>query len=167
MTFGKWKRLLINGILVIAIFLAVSVWQSRDLIPNKINAPEFQLFNIYGSFVNLNDFRGKRVLLYFFAPWCKICDLNVNNLNWLKKLRGNAVNIVAIALSYNDLKSINSFVGRNNLDVPVLIGSTEIIKSYQINAFPTIYILNETGQIVSSTIGYTSLLGLWLRTFYN
>tara|TARA_B100000676_G_C18016883_1_gene810180 strand:+ start:156 stop:659 length:504 start_codon:yes stop_codon:yes gene_type:complete len=167
MTFGNWKRWLINGIVVIAIFLAFSVWNSRGLIPNKKSAPNFQLSNIYGSIVNLNEFHGERVLLYFFAPWCKICDLNVNNLNWLKKLRGNAVNIIAIALSYNDLKSINSFVQRNNLEVPVLIGSNKIANSYQIKAFPTIYTLNEVGEIISATVGYTSLLGLWLRTFYN
>ncbi len=167
MIFGNWKRWLINVIVVIAIYLAVSAWHSRGLIANKKNAPKFQLSNIYGSIVNLNDFHGERVLLYFFAPWCKICDLNVTNLNWLKKLRGNAINILAIAISYNDLKSINSFVKRNDLDVPVLIGSNKITNSYQITAFPTIYTINEASEITSATVGYTSLLGLWLRTFYN
>ncbi len=167
MTLGNWKRWILNVIVVIAIYLVVSIWQSRDLIPTKKDAPEFQLSNIYGSIVNLNDFNNERVLLYFFAPWCKICDLNITNLNWLKKLRGNAVNILAIAVSYNDLKSINSFVKRNNLDVPVLIGSNKITDSYQITAFPTIYTINEAGEIISATVGYTSLLGLWLRTFYN
>ena len=167
MTFGNWKRWILNLIVVIAIYLAFSIWQSRDLIPNKKNAPEFQLSNIYGSIVNLNNFHGERVLLYFFAPWCKICDLNITNLNWLKKLRGNAVNILAIAVSYKDLKSINSFVKSNNVDVPVLIGSNKITNSYQITAFPTIYILNEDSEIISATVGYTSLFGLWLRTFYN
>tara|TARA_Y100001970_G_C14092067_1_gene780585 strand:- start:177 stop:680 length:504 start_codon:yes stop_codon:yes gene_type:complete len=166
-TFGSWKKWIINGIVVIAIYFAFSVWHSRELIPNKKNAPEFQLSNIFGSLVNLNEFRGERVLLYFFAPWCKICDLNVNNLNWLKKLRGKEVQIIAIALSYNNLNSIESFVDRNNLEVPVLLGSNEIINSYQIKAFPTIYTLNETGLIVSSTVGYTSIIGLLIRSFYN
>ena len=152
---------------MIVIYLVVSFWHSRDLIPTKKNAPEFQLSNITGSFVNLHELRGERVLLYFFAPWCKICDLNVSNLNWLKKLRGNSVIIIAVALSYNDLNSIQSFVERNNLEVQVLIGSHEITNSYQITAFPTIYTINKNGEIVNSTVGYTSIIGLLLRTFYN
>ena len=165
MTFGTWKRWLLNGVIVLAIFFTVSTWQSRNLLSLKNQAPSFQLPAISGLNVKLNDFRGKRVLLYFFAPWCKVCDLSISNLNWVKILLGEEnVSLLAIALSYKDLQSIKSFVDRNNLEVPVLIGTPNITNSYQINAFPTIYVVNESGRIVSSTVGYTSFLGLWWRT---
>ena len=165
MTFGTRKRWLLNGVIVIAIFLGVSTWQSRNLIALKKQAPEFELATISGLKVSLNDFHGKRVLLYFFAPWCKICDISISNLDWIKSLRGEeSVSLLAIALSYNDLHSIKSFIKRNNLNVPVLIGTSEIINSYRISAFPTIYVVNESGRIDSSTVGYTSVLGLWWRT---
>jgi len=164
-TFGTRKRWLLNGVIVIAIFLGVSTWQSRNLIALKKQAPEFELATISGLKVSLNDFHGKRVLLYFFAPWCKICDISISNLDWIKSLRGEeSVSLLAIALSYNDLHSIKSFIKRNNLNVPVLIGTSEIINSYRISAFPTIYVVNESGRIDSSTVGYTSVLGLWWRT---
>ena len=166
MTFGTRKRWLLNGVIVIAIFLAISTWQSRDLIALKKQAPAFRLPTISGFNVKLNDFRGKRVLLYFFAPWCKICDLSISNLNWVKTLRGKeSVTLLAIALSYKDLQSIKSFIERNDLNIPVLIGTPEIINSYRITAFPTIYTVNESGKIDSSTVGYTSVLGLLWRTF--
>ena len=166
MILGTWKKLLINVIVVISIFLVVSKWHSRNLISEKKKAPAFQLSNISGLNVKLNDFRGQRVLMYFFAPWCKICDLSISNLNWVKKLRGKeSVTLLAIALSYKDLQSIKSFIEKNNLNVPVLLGTPEIINAYRISAFPTIYALNEYGEIDSSTVGYTSILGLWWRTF--
>ena len=166
MILGTWKKLLINVIVVISIFLVVSKWHSRNLISDKKKAPAFQLSNISGLNVKLNDFRGQRVLMYFFAPWCKICDLSISNLNWVKKLRGKeSVTLLAIALSYKDLQSIKSFIEKNNLNVPVLLGTPEIINAYRISAFPTIYALNEYGEIDSSTVGYTSILGLWWRTF--
>ena len=165
MTFGNWKRWIINGVIVIAIFLTVSTWQSRNLISLKRQAPTFQLPTITGLNVNLYDFRGQRVLLYFFAPWCKICDLSVSNLNWMRTILGeDSIAILAIALSYNDLQSIKSFIERNDIKVPVLIGTPQIVNSYRINAFPTIYVVNENGEIYSSTVGYTSILSLLLRT---
>ena len=165
MTFGNWKRLLINGVIVIALSIGVSTWQSSNLISDKKSAPQFTLPTISGLNVSLNDFAGKRVLLYFFAPWCKICDLSISNLNWLKSLRGEeSLNLLAVALSYDDINSIKSFIKRNNINVPVLIGTSKIINSYRINAFPTIYVVNETGEIYSSTVGYTSILSLLLRT---
>ena len=72
--------------------------------------------------------------------------------------------IFAVALSYNGLQSIEAFLERNALDVPVLLGNSEILNSYRINAFPTVYVLNESGNIDSSTVGYTTTLGLWWRT---
>ena len=66
--------------------------------------------------------------------------------------------------NWSDLQSIKSFIKRNDLEVPVLIGTPQIVNSYRINAFPSIYVVNETGEIYSSTIGYTSILGLLLRT---
>ena len=113
MTFGNWKRLLINGVIVIALSIGVSTWQSSNLISDKKSAPQFTLPTISGLNVSLNDFAGKRVLLYFFAPWCKICDLSISNLNWLKSLRGEeSLNLLAVALSYDDINSIKSFIKR-------------------------------------------------------
>ena len=113
----------------------------------------------------MEDLRGRRVLLFFFAPWCKVCDLSISNLNWVKKLSGEeSVALFAVALSYKDLQSVESFLERNALEVPVLRGTQEILKSYRIRAFPTVYVLNESGKIDGSTVGYTTTLGLWWRT---
>jgi len=46
----------------------------------------------------------------------------------------------------------------------VLLGNRELLNSYRINAFPTVYVLNESGNIDGSTVGYSSTLGLWWRT---
>ena len=70
MTFGSWKRWLLNGAIIIAVFLAVSSWQGKDLVSSQEPAPLFKLPTLSGDLVALEDFRGKRVLLYFFAPWC-------------------------------------------------------------------------------------------------
>ena len=166
MTFGNWKRWLVNGVLILAIFLAVTTWQGVDLVSKQKSAPSFRLPTISGAPVALEDLRGRRVLLFFFAPWCKVCDLSISNLNWVRKLRDEElVSIFAVALSYTELQSVEAFLERNVLDVPVLLGTPELLNSYRIRAFPTVYTLNESGKIDGSTVGYTTTLGLWWRTF--
>ena len=165
MTFGNWKRWLLNGAIILAVFLAVNAWQGKDLVSNQVPAPLFRLPALSGNSVALEDFQGKRVLLYFFAPWCKVCDFSVGNLNWVRKLRGeDSAALLAVALSYDDLQSVNSFVERNSLDVPVLLGTPELFKSYRIRAFPTVYTVNKSGEIDGATVGYATTLGLWWRT---
>ena len=105
------------------------------------------------------------MLLYFFAPWCKVCELSISNLNWVRKLRDEElVSILAVAISYTELQNVEAFLERNVLDVPVLLGTPELLNSYRIRAFPTVYTLNESGKIDGSTVGYATILGLWWRT---
>ena len=165
MDFGNWKRWLLNGVLILTIFLAVSAWQGRNLVSKQTPAPSFRLSALSGPPVALEDLRGRRVLLYFFAPWCKVCDLSISNLNWVRKLRGEeSVSIFAVAVSYKELQSVEAFLERNTLNVPVLLGNRELLNSYRISAFPTVYVLNEFGNIDGSTVGYSSTFGLWWLT---
>ena len=165
MALGSWKRWLLNGALILATFWAVTAWQGRDLVSTQTPAPSFQLPAFSGGSVALEDLRGRRVLLYFFAPWCSVCDLSIGNLNWVRKLRDeDSVALFAVALSYSDLHSIEAFLERNALDVPVLLGTPELFNAYRIRAFPTVYALDESGNIDGATVGYATTLGLWWRT---
>ena len=165
MSFGNWKRWLLNGVIIIAVFLAATAWQGKDLVSNQVPAPSFRLPALSGDSVALEDFQGRRVLLYFFAPWCKICDLSIGNLNWVRKLRSeDSTELLAVALSYDDMQSVKSFQERNTLDVPVLLGTHDMLSSYRIRAFPTVYTVNKSGEVDGSTVGYATTLGLWWRT---
>ena len=165
MNFGSWKRWLLNGAIIIAVFLAVSAWQGKDLVSSQEPAPLFRLTDLSGDSGALEEFKGKRVLLYFFAPWCKICDLSIGNLNWVRKLRSeDSTELLAVALSYDDLQSVKSFQERNTLDVPVLLGTHDMLSSYRIRAFPSVYTVNKSGEVDGSSVGYATTLGLWWRT---
>ena len=165
MSFGNWKRWLLNSAIILAVFLAATAWQGKDLVSNQTKAPLFRLPAISGDSVALEDFQGRRVLLYFFAPWCKICDLSIGNLNWVRKLRSeDSTELLAVALSYDDMQSVKSFQERNTLDVPVLLGTHDMLSSYRIRAFPTVYTVNKSGEVDGSTVGYATTLGLWWRT---
>ena len=153
-----------NGAIIIAVFLLFRLAGKGPGFESE-PAPLFKLPTLSGDLVALEDFQGKRVLLYFFAPWCKICDLSIGNLNWVRKLRSeDSTALLAVALSYDDLQSVKSFQERNTLDVPVLLGTHDMLSSYRIRAFPTVYTVNKSGEVDGSSVGYATTLGLWWRT---
>ncbi len=53
MTFGNWKRWLLNGAIILAVFLAATAWQGKDLVSNQAPAPLFRLPALSGDSVAL------------------------------------------------------------------------------------------------------------------
>ncbi len=167
----KWKsilsdrRLLRNGILIGAIWFGVTWWQTRDLVPTETPAAPLPTASLSGPVPTLEEHEGKRVLLYFFAPWCSVCAVNISNLDWLRKLRSEEhLAIYAVALDYQSPDELEAYVQQHELTVPVLLGTRQTWASYRVQAFPTVYALDESGHIESRAVGYVPLVGLWWRS---
>jgi len=163
----RWISLIFEVALIVALMLAISWWQNRGELPGENGmAPDFTLQALDGSSHRLSDYRGKKVVLYFFAPWCSICHLSAPNLKALKKSRSpDELQILLVGLSYNTIDELKKFADDLNLqDIPVLIGNDQLMQDYRIKAFPTYFIIDENGRITSRSIGYSTELGLRLRT---
>ena len=105
------------------------------------------------------------MLLYFFAPWCKVCATSSANVNALRAARSESeLAIYAIGLEWEDGADLARFAREHELRVPVLRGSAEIERAYHVDTFPTVYVLDEQGAVQDRVIGYTTELGLRLRT---
>ncbi|MGA1599041.1 MAG: TlpA disulfide reductase family protein [bacterium] len=161
----QWKRLARDLVLLLVIWAGVSWWQTRDLLPSRALALDWSLPQLSGEQKALSDHQGQRVLLYFFAPWCSVCALNIGNLDWLRQLRSEeALAIYAVALDYRDSGEIERYVERHDLDVPVLLGDSAMPSRYRIQAFPTVYVIDSSGFVDQTSVGYVPLLGLWWRS---
>ncbi|MEH6824366.1 MAG: redoxin family protein [Motiliproteus sp.] len=145
------------------LWLGISAWQQKDLLQDAIAAPAFSLISLAGETVRLGDIQAERTLLYFFAPWCSICKLSIGNLNELNADKSLAV--VAVALSYQSPAEITEFVGDQALDVPVLLGTQQTLTEYKIEMFPTYYVLDANKRVISKSVGYSTELGMKLRSW--
>ncbi|MCF6262037.1 MAG: TlpA family protein disulfide reductase [Xanthomonadales bacterium] len=161
-----WLALVFDAVLIISVFLAIGMWQARDLLPpgSEQTAPVFSLPDRQGNIVNLEDFRGKRVVVYFFAPWCKICSLSMHNLVDVAAKRDPDLVILALGVEYQQESEIWAFVDKHELQMPVLLGGSQQMIDWKIQAFPTYYVLNEAGQIISRSVGYSTELGIRWRS---
>lgn len=105
----------------------------------------------------------KNTVLYFFAPWCKVCHVSIGNLQSLYE-KNEQLNVIAIALDYNDKKEVMDFTNQHQLTFPVVLGSEAIKQTFEISGYPSYYIVDKQNTIVSKSMGYTSEIGLYLRS---
>ena len=109
--------------------------------------PPFTLSDINGNMVSLADFRGKVVLLDFFATWCEPCRVEIMGfIELYHKYQAKGFIVVGISTDKLGLEVVKPFVTELGIDYPVLIGNPEVIKTYRVIGLPTNYILDQQGR---------------------
>ena len=122
---------------------------------------------LLGGHYDIATKEAKPTLVYFFAPWCNICALTSDNLTRLRRLRDEeSLDILAVALDWQDVEEVSEYVARHEIDLPVVLGDSRLGQSWQVYAFPTYYVLDSDRQIRRRDLGYSSQFGLWWRTWF-
>lgn len=154
---------LFSVLLAIGVFWVLSNYQARSLLASGETVPAFMAITSEGELFRSVELEGKQTLLYFFAPWCGICRLSMPNLKYLQADNAGLA-VYAIALQYDSAEQVADFIDDLDLQVPVLLGNQQLAQDFQIQAFPTYYVIDAQGQVKARTLGYSTALGLWLRS---
>jgi len=117
---------------------------------------------LMGEKVSLNS-QGKVTVLYFFAPWCQVCHASIDNLQALFQKNEN-IDVVAIALDFTSKDEVMRFTSKHQLTLPIALGSEAIKQAFAITGYPSYYILDEQNIITGKSMGYSSEVGLYLRS---
>ena len=157
----KWIQVAVLGLfVVICIF---TVWnsisskqselkQSTDL-SNEV-APDFKVQGLDGKLYRLSDFRGKPIVLNFWASWCDPCRAEMPLLNdtYKKQMRNDLV-VLALNLSEN-VQTVKGFAKEYKLAFPILLDNdSAIADQYGIDPIPTSFFVNREGVIENVHIG--------------
>jgi len=160
--FKKYRRWVLEALVIGIVFFCIMQWQQKDLLSKSMQAPQFNLSELQGEQTLPIYTPGRRTLVYFFAPWCSICKLSMGNLNNL-----NAdMSMVAVALSYENEAAVSAFIEDQEIRVPVLLGNPQVATAFQVSVFPTYYILDAEGKVEAHSVGYSSEIGMQLRTLW-
>lgn len=158
------KRILRDLAVVALIFVGVSFWQTRDLVPSGEPAPAVAAPRLGGEAFDLAALKGRPVLLYFFAPWCSVCKVSASNAAWIRKWLPSTLEVAAVALDYENEESVATFVRDAGIEaLPVVKGTDDIRDRYKVNAYPTYYVIDADGRIRSRSVGYSTFLGMLFR----
>jgi peroxiredoxin len=131
----------------------------------KVNAPDFSLKDMDGKEVKLSDYKGKIVILNFWAVWCKYCKQEMPDLNELNTELKKTNDAVLLAVdSQESIDTVKNFLTENKIKLHVLLDTDgTVTQTYGISAFPTTFILNKDGSIYTYIPGATNketLLGI-------
>ena len=163
----KIRSFLLNAGLIAVVFFGVMAFQSRNMLAaDGEAAPELRGITLAGQPYDLADASAKPALVYFFAPWCQVCAASSGNLNRLRRWRDTEqIEIVAVALDWREAEEVRDYSERHDLNVTVVLGDANVARQWQIQAFPSYYVLNSEHRVVRRDIGYSTQLGLWLRAW--
>lgn len=122
-------------------------------------APEFKLNNIRGGTTELSDFKGKVVLVNFWATWCAACVEEMESMqNLYNDLKKKDVEIVAISIDRWNEDRIIDYADKKNLNFHILRDPDQKVrKQYYIMGLPTSYLIDGDGKIR----GYVSGARTW------
>jgi thiol-disulfide isomerase/thioredoxin len=133
-------------------------------------APEFSLQDLSGKKVSLSSYRGRAVMINFWATWCGPCKIETP---WLVELRNEYASkgfeILGISAEADDLAdndkpgwakdkaAISAFARQEHMQYPVLINGDSISTTYGgLDAMPTSFFVDRAGKVVAVQLGITS-----------
>lgn len=136
----------------------VDFWETMQLIrPQTIlPAPDFSLPTLSGdSTLHLSDFRGRLVLLTFWATWCAPCREEMPAMQSLwKRYQDQGFSLLAVNIEINNQKQVRRFVKKYMLDFPILLDrETTVRKRYEIEGLPTSYLIDRQGRFLGKIVG--------------
>jgi peroxiredoxin len=158
-----WASLAFDVAVLAALFIAVHSWQTRQL-PVDEPAPVTELAMLDGADMRSAMVPGQAGIVYFFAPWCRVCRVSIGNLDDLvggEKLAW----ATAVALDYGDVAEVRDFIRRTGVSLPVLLGNPKTASEWSVRAFPTYYVVDAAGRIHSRSVGYSTYLGMRARAW--
>ena len=118
-------------------------------------APDFELVSLDGKRVKLSDFRGKAVLLNFWATWCSPCKVEMPWFVDLQKKYGNdGLVVLGVAMDDSDSSKIAQFASEMGVNYPVLLGTDKVSEEYgDVEYLPTSFYIDREGKFVGKGVG--------------
>jgi cytochrome c biogenesis protein CcmG/thiol:disulfide interchange protein DsbE len=118
-------------------------------------APNFSLKDADGNAVNLSDYRGKVVLVNFWATWCGPCEAEIPwFIEFEKKYKDQGFAVLGVSMDDDGWKSVRPYVASHKINYRVMIGSEVVSQQFgEIDSLPTSFMLDREGRIASNHVG--------------
>ena len=146
-------RRIINYVLIVcSCFLFLSSCNSNA---NPYKAPNFALLDLKGDLVKLTHFKGKVVLVNFFATYCPPCRYEIPDFVKLQKELGpKGFQVIGISVDENGEKILPYFVKQLNINYPILLATSKVIRDYgNVYALPQSFLIGRDQSIIKHFTG--------------
>lgn len=154
----RWLRWLAEAGLLAAVLAGIHWWNTRDAVGGA--APAFNAVLLDGRRVSLADYRGRPLLVHFWATWCPVCRLEQGTIESLARDHP----VLTVAMQSGDAGEIAAYLEAQQLGFPVHVDEHGAMAAqWGVRGVPTSFVIDPAGQIRHVTAGFTTGLGLRLR----
>lgn len=120
-------------------------------------AADFRVTDTQGKVHTLTGYKGKWVLVNYWATWCPPCLEEIPDLIALHENRKNNLVVIGVAMDYRDAKQVTDFAEGLFVDYPIVLGTPEIVKQIgPVQGLPTTYLFDPDGKMVAQQVGMIS-----------
>jgi len=161
-----------NGLLLVAVTLAValliyagvrlsrlprdtdSMFSQKAVAVGSV-APDFELTSLEGKSLKLSDFRGRAVLVNFWATWCGPCKIEMPWFVELNQKYGpQGLTILGIAMDDSGQAAIAKFAKEMRVNYPILLGKEKVGDAYGgVPGLPTTFYIDRNGKVQDRVVG--------------
>ncbi len=114
----------------------------------------FSLVDSTGRTHTLEQYKGKWVLVNFWATWCPPCLEEMPDLNALHEDKRNNLVVLGIAMDYRDRQTVLDFAEQMMVTFPIIFGDRQIAAQIgTVSGLPTTYLYNPQGKVVAYNVG--------------
>ncbi len=159
-----WPGLKLAGnIIFYAAFAIVLIWKIKAMIPEKSvyrPAPDFQSEDMLsGTHFRLSDFKGKVVVLNYWATWCPPCRKEIPDLIRLQEKYSGQVQVIGVSLDRDGVEGVIKFAQDRKISYPIVMPSDPAL--YQmgtVKSLPTTFIIDQAGNIKKVMVGVRTFM---------
>jgi len=149
-----------------ALFAQRDVHASLIAVAGRKAAPPFQLMSETGKATELSDYRGKVVLLNFWATDCGGCVLEIPSIIDIQaghEKKGFTVVGISMDIPYENLKNadeawskVRPFIAKKKINYPILMGRESLFKNFGLTQLPDTLLIDKTGRVAAVYVGIIS-----------
>ncbi|HMJ54415.1 MAG TPA: protein disulfide oxidoreductase [Polyangiaceae bacterium] len=151
----RWVR---DVALALLLVLGIRTYQQRDM--PKGSVPLLTGSDLNGEPVSLADYRGKPLLLHFWATWCGVCKAEQHNIDAVAR----DLPVLSVASQSGGTREIAAFVREHGVAPRVVVDEESVLaRRFGVHAFPATFVIDADGAIRHAEVGYTTELGLRAR----